>query len=575
MEWQGYIYCCIIWSDTNVYFKSDYTPLNTVGVSTNRKSGIIYNQYNSETQYIFIVDGDNAWKLPNDLYIVYWGSESPDEGPAESVGSTTGLTGVYSWKVTEVLLEGSTVVYESNPSDASGDVTLSNQSGAVTLVMPPQSIVNNYDLRLYRTLAGGEIYYLSQTIAIGSDYVNTPIKATYDWEIDDGYADGLFHSGYSATFTIDAGFDDMVCTFTWEPTYDTASDTQTTFLPTDTGGYLIVEDIVADTALGSEVETDHNRPPAGTFVFGPNYNGTSFIIKDNLLYYCKPRQIEYWPATYYIEVSPPNEDGVCGVFWNGQPYYLTRRSIYFIQGTGHNTFFPIKTNAVTGAQGIRGACSVASKGIYHIGADGLYLFQNNMDQNVTERAFGPLFRGQTVNGIPAAGDMANAWVIAWKNRVYFGYPSTSATYPDTCLVLYLDTGKWAAFQWQMGEIQIVAIDSTNDRLLGGCADGVVYELEDEDATDDNGTAISWEIESKNFGLQTRRHYPRWVKYDVDASGATSAVGSLMLDGVAHQTHNLTADRDVTRRLSRGGNGRRASIKIAGSGPVEIYAVEAE
>jgi len=94
-------------------------------------------------------------------------------------------------------------------------------------------------------------------------------------------------------------------------------------------------------------------------------------------------------------------------------------------------------------------------------------------------------------------------------------------------------------------------------------------------TTDGGTAIAWDIQSKDFTLQTRSHFPRWVRYDVDAASATSATGTLYLDGESHQTHTLTEDRNTRKRLVATGNGGTCSIRINGSGPVEIYAIEAE
>ena len=111
--------------------------------------------------------------------------------------------------------------------------------------------------------------------------------------------------------------------------------------------------------------------------------------------------------------------------------------------------------------------------------------------------------------------------------------------------------------------------------MGGDTSGFVWYLENTSATDDAGTVISWEIESKAFSLSTRAHFPRWVKYDVDASGATTATGELMLNGSSHQSHTLSADRETTRRLVVTGNGERLSNKITGTGAVTIYAVESE
>ena len=47
---------------------------------------------------------------------------------------------------------------------------------------------------------------------------------------------------------------------------------------------------VSDGSLGSAVSIDRDRPPLGSFVFGPAYDGTCFILKANLLYYSKPKK---------------------------------------------------------------------------------------------------------------------------------------------------------------------------------------------------------------------------------------------------------------------------------------------
>jgi hypothetical protein len=199
-----------------------------------------------------------------------WGIAAPTTIPTIIAGASTGLTGDYNVKYTYCRKESTTVVSESNPSDAAAAaVTLANQSLSVTWTASTDSQVTH--VRIYRTAAGGGTYYHDQDVAIG-----------------------------------------------------------TTTLDTTT----------ADGSLGSEVLTTHNRPPLGTVTAGPTYNGTCFIIKDNLLYYSLPKQPEYWPTLYYIEVSPPQFPLQAIVFYNSQPYVLTKHKIYYIQGTGHNSFFP-------------------------------------------------------------------------------------------------------------------------------------------------------------------------------------------------------------------------------------------
>ena len=338
-------------------------------------------------------------------------------------------------------------------------------------------------------------------------------------------------------------------------------------------GTLTKDTNTADGALGEEVATDHNRPPLGSFVIGPNYNGTCFIAKDNLLYFCLPKQPEYWPTLYFSEISAPQFPVQCVVFFNGAPYCLTKSEIYNIQGTGQETFFPYRMEAITGAQGPQAAFSVHGKGIFHIGSDGIYLFSGSNDTKISQSAFDPIFRGEDAGGLPGATSLANSWIIQFGNKLYVGYTSTGYTYPTNVLVLNLDSDRVTYYAYDM-EIRTVAVDLQNNRLLAGDNDGFVWVL--ETGTTDNGTAIDWEAQSKDYMLQTRAHFPREAKYDIDASAADSANGYLILDGVVHQTHLLTGNnRDVRRRLVRTGNGQKAAIRISGTGTVAIYAVEFE
>ena len=336
--------------------------------------------------------------------------------------------------------------------------------------------------------------------------------------------------------------------------------------------------VTGDGALGTEVSRTRDRPPLGSFTFGPAYDGTCFIIKDNLLYYCKPKQPEAWPELYYVEVGPPQFPGVTGLFHGGQPHYFTKNHIWMIQGTGAGVFYPIPTSAKTGAQSARGAVSVTGRGIFHTGPDGIYVYNGAVDTKVTETALEPTFRGETVEGLPGVSSMATSWLWAFKNNLYFGYASSGSTYPNNILVMNLESFRINYYTYNDGaavEIRTITTDSANNRLIVGDATGYVRVIENTAYTDDSGTSIPWEIQSKELTLQTRKHFPRWVKYDVDAASADSAQGDLLLDAAIHHTHTLTGNRDITRRLVGTGNGARASIRVSGTGPASIYGIEFE
>lgn len=343
-------------------------------------------------------------------------------------------------------------------------------------------------------------------------------------------------------------------------------------------GSTSVDTNTADDDLGDELETDHDRPPLGSFVIGPAFDGTCFIIKGNLLYFCKAQQPEYWPSTSFVELGPPQFPGKCAVFHNGQVYAMTKNEIINVLGTAEGAFLPVPMKARTGAQGIFGAVSVRGVGIFHTGPDGIYLFTEGQDKSATDATLLPIFKGETVNGMPAVADMESARLYTRGKYLFFAYRSSGNDYPTNVIVLNLDTLRPSYHVYNDGsdiEIRCFATDETNNRILIGDNTGFIREIENQDETTDSDTVISWEAQSKDFTLQTRPHFPRWNKYDVDASSATSCTGTLLLNGEVHHQHTITGNRDVKRRLVDEGNGERCAIRLSGTGPVSIYAVESE
>jgi hypothetical protein len=105
-----------------------------------------------------------------------------------------------------------------------------------------------------------------------------------------------------------------------------------------------------DGELGVGIPTDHDRPPAtGTFVFGPDFDGTTFILAGNKLYPSKAKQPEYYPADNAVEISDIDNPPIAGVFWNGNVYVATKSDIHQVQGSSSETFFPYGLSTQTGA----------------------------------------------------------------------------------------------------------------------------------------------------------------------------------------------------------------------------------
>jgi hypothetical protein len=532
-------------------------------------SSILYNSYNSTTKNIFAVNGTERVRIENGT-LYDWGMDAPEFTFTLLTGLSTGLTGAYNCKFTYARLEDAVVVSESDAGDAADSArTLTNNSLRVRL--DPVELVGIDSqithLRMWRTLANGIVYYFDQTIPIAD--INSDFAYTAEFEADYTYIAG---TGFNiASNEVSAG---RYGAFSWEPTYATAADRQNIFFGTSDADYIHIESTTADSSTGTILHTNHDRPPAGTVVIGPNYDGACFMLKDNRVYFALKKQPEYWPPTYYVEAGPVDFPLLSGCFWNGQLYVGSKHEIYLVSGTGPQTYFPYGQNAATGTRGRYGMLPVKGLGIVHVGPDGLYLFNTGSDNKFTGGQFDKIFRGETAGAMPGVGSLETAWLIQYKNLLYFGYPSASNTYPQHVITIDPTTNKATYFDWGI-EIPAVCIDRENDRLLGVDTSGYMWHLEDTTKTTDGGTAIAWDLQSKDFTLSTRAHFPRWNKYDVDASSAVSVTGELILDDTVHQQHTITGNRITRRRLVDNGNGERCAIRIHGSGPVSIFAAESE
>lgn len=541
-------------------------------------SAVLSSPYNSETQSVFALDGENRKRFEG-VYSYEWGIDAPDTAVILEVGAGTGLTGEYNSVYTYARKERGVVVCESNPSPTQTTAqTLDNESLVMLASLTDDDQVNC--IRFYRTTAGGSTYYYCRDV----NYVNRDYACVHDWEDNGAYITSV---AYRFT-TEDENNSREVC-HVWELIFDKFTQTDNQIIITskannrEYGDYIDkrgVDDNTDDSALGTAVESDHNRPPVGSFVMGPTDNGTLFIVKSHRVYYCKPGRPEYWPSTYYLEISVPQYPLVCGVLYDNGPFFLDKRTIYYLSGSifadlpNLTTYKPIPMASKTGTVSAAATAAVSGLGIFHTGKDGIYLFQpGGTDEKITD-AVDPIFRGETVNGVEAVGDINQSWLLWFDNKLYFGYPSVADTSPKRMLVFDPTRQKIRYYTYDVGFVA-ACNDKYNTRFLACTAAGNLWELEDQDAEDDNGTAIEWELETKQFTLQTRKHYPRWNKYDIDSSDATSAAASTLLDGTEVQSHTLSDDRNTRRRLIDIANGDKFSIRISGSGPVSVYAIESE
>lgn len=334
---------------------------------------------------------------------------------------------------------------------------------------------------------------------------------------------------------------------------------------------------IQDTELGALIEIDHYRPPVdGHILFGPAYSGSLFLAVGNNLYYSKPKQPEYWPADYAIEVCPIQLPLIAGCIFSGSTFVANAPDIFQIQGTGPSSFFPLKMGAQCGTLSKQCFLPVVGQGIFHLSSEGIYLFKLGSDVNISEDNFSPVFHGEARGSMPGMNlnFKSRCWMFAWRGKFYFGYPGGTDPRPRDVIVTELSSGRSVHYQYPFA-IRCLTVDQTNQRLLAGCTDGFIRIIEEVSITDDDGVAVSWDIETKAFS-QFKKIFPRYARYDVDLVSETSlANGFIKLNDAVVQTHPITEARQIKKRHVATSTGDRLSIEISGSGPVDIYAAEVE
>jgi hypothetical protein len=533
--------------------------LGVSGLTSAKWSSIKYNAFNVPTQSIFALNGTDRKRITGST-VAEWGIDPPVAMPTLS-GSVTGYAYLYDWEATYHAIAG---------SFRFGTEITNHQ---ITYDWEEDIPANGSDSETYRHMWAFEV---------AASYTNNGrVGVVYTYCRKDGATLESESNPSSAAYVAP----DSGVYVTWVASPDPQVTHVRLYRTLDGGETFLYSHEVAigttsdnilasDNSLGAEVEYDHDRPLAGTVVVGPDFNGTCFLLKDNLLYFCKPNQPEYWPALYYVEVCPMQEDTIGLGLYNGQAYVLTTSEVYLIQGTGHKSFFPLRQSAVTGAVAQDGILALRGQGLLRVASDGMWAFSGGDDVNITNPNFRTVFEGQAVQGIGGRvlANMGNCWLITHLGKIYFGFPGGSATYPSEILVLDLGTKKVVHYAYDR-EFSAVCVDETNKRILAADASGDLWSLEDTSVATDNGDEISWDWQSAEASDQLRMYTPRSAKYDVKVEG--NATAQVILNGASIQDHLLNGSRITTKRLITGNNGKRLQSRIYGTGTVSIYSVELE
>lgn len=132
---------------------------------------------NDTTVYMFIADQSRMQKDSGSA-LSDWGVDAPSTKPTVATGAAGGLSGTYSFRYTYVRKVDGTLVYESNPSPVSDDVSPVSQVVTISgLIDSTDSTITHK--RLYRTAADtAGVYLVDQDIAVDTTTGSSSIADT-------------------------------------------------------------------------------------------------------------------------------------------------------------------------------------------------------------------------------------------------------------------------------------------------------------------------------------------------------------------------------------------------------------
>jgi hypothetical protein len=295
--------------------------------------------------------------------------------------------------------------------------------------------------------------------------------------------------------------------------------------------------------LGITHTFDHDPPPAAVGICGPYYESLvawSTSGNPNWIWWTKPDQPWYWPGSNFEagQHAPVGEDGEAIVRITNhdqQLFIYKQRSIWRAVGNlNSQSSFLVPITHDVGLVGSRAICTAGGVDFFE-GPEGIYTCNGQEVKKVSGK-LDPLFKGDLFSfergmapTLPISLDplvRANNVMAHRNGRVYYFYgdfaqPGTISPYPNTGLVLDLESGKWA----QDSRAFSALYDEGAGLFLTGALDTSIYDVEQSET----GT-IPTNYVTHAFDADLPRNNKTWADLEIESDlGASSLAVNALYD----------------------------------------------
>lgn len=324
-----------------------------------------------------------------------------------------------------------------------------------------------------------------------------------------------------------------------------ANNTTTTFAST-----------IADSALGTELHTDHTAPPTTSHLITKRRNKI-YVANADYLYPSYTGDVEYFPATWLIRVG--NSQKITGLLEQLKALPVaTEDSIERLVGTDEDNFEFLNSYSTEGNIAKRSYVNCDNLIVY-LGYNGINYF-DGVSSGIFSQALNEYIKDNIVDAYRHL-----SCATYFDNKYILCYPKTGGTYPTETVWIDLKNKTYGVYSFAFSCFSLWDKGTDGLKLKGGSNTiGQVYSV--FSGLDDAGSNLTAYDSPEPFDLG----YPeRWKQFfniyiKVKSTTGTALTMYYTLDAATETSASLTmtADKTLWYKIDLGQGGQRArAIKI--------------
>ena len=234
------------------------------------------------------------------------------------------------------------------------------------------------------------------------------------------------------------------------------------------------------------------------------------------LYWCKPTQLDSWPAAYHVEACPPSEELMNGFAISSQPFVFSRERLFSIYpNLTDASQVTIQPTACTHGLVGRWAFAVGPGGCFFAAKDGVYVTSGGAEQSISDNDIRDLFQGISRNGyLPVDFNFPNEIRLAvHNNELWLRYRDTSGGITVFVYAIIYQFWRAAPLGQQISALYSDSGTTIKQLLFGGMSSGKSYTYS---GTTDDGLPITAVARTGALTQGSPREHKLYGDFTIDA-----------------------------------------------------------